>query len=183
MFACSCWLAKLICQSLHFKRSFTLGMMAQHQWLGVEKDQLPRGSTRTSSGNFQEAETCMVQACHTPQQPLQNHPSRHLGGWTMLWSAEEMLDGQHQRVDIPAHAGAAHKGLLQKRLEEELSWIVPHKPPTTQSVKGLNWAELNWWSQNDVSAEWKCRSVIEGSLNKGFVLHMLHKVIIHILPQ
>ena len=59
-------------------------------------------------------------ACHTPRQPLQNHPSGHLGGWATPWSAEEMLNGQHQSVDIPAHARAAHKGLLQKRLEEGL---------------------------------------------------------------
>ena len=38
-------------------------------------------------------ETCMVQACHTPQQPLQNHPSVHLGGLLTSWSAEEVLDG------------------------------------------------------------------------------------------
>ena len=29
-------------------------------------------------------------------------------------------DGLHQRVDIPARARTAHKGLLQKRLEEDL---------------------------------------------------------------
>ena len=28
-------------------------------------------------------EACMVRACHTPQRPLQNHPSGHLGGWAM----------------------------------------------------------------------------------------------------
>ena len=39
---------------------------------------------------------------------------------TTPWSAEEMVDGQHQTVDIPAHARTAHKGLLQKRLEEDL---------------------------------------------------------------
>ena len=61
-----------------------------------------------------------------------------LGGWATPWSAEEMLDGQHQRVDIPVHARAAHKGLLQKRLEEDLCSIIPHVPPTTQSVKRLN---------------------------------------------
>ena len=44
----------------------------------------------------------------------------HLGGWATPWSAEEMLDGQHQRLNIPAHARPAHKGLLQKRLEEDL---------------------------------------------------------------
>ena len=75
-------------------------------------------SEGSSSGNCQETETCMVRACHTPQQPLQNHPTRHLGGWTM--SAEKMLDGQYQSVDIPVHARTAHKGLLHKRLEENL---------------------------------------------------------------
>ena len=47
---------------------------------------------------------------------LQGNP----GGWATPWSAEEMLDGKHQRVDIPAHARTANKGLLQKRLEEDL---------------------------------------------------------------
>ena len=62
----------------------------------------------------------MVLACHTPRQPLQNHPSGHLGGWAALWSAEEMFDGQHQTVDVPAHARTAHEGPPQKRLEEDL---------------------------------------------------------------
>ena len=35
-------------------------------------------------------------------------------GWVMPWLAEEMLDGQHQRVDIPALARTAYSGLLQK---------------------------------------------------------------------
>ena len=30
----------------------------------------------------------MVRACHTPRQPLQNHPSRRLGGLATSWSAE-----------------------------------------------------------------------------------------------
>ena len=34
---------------------------------------------------------------------------------TTPWSAEKMLDGQHQRVDIHAHARTEHKGLLQKK--------------------------------------------------------------------
>ena len=62
----------------------------------------------------------VVWAGHTLRQPLKNHPSRHLRGWAMLWSAEEMLDGQHQRLDILAHARTVHKGLLQKRLEDDL---------------------------------------------------------------
>ena len=79
------------------------------------------GSTGTSSGNCQETQIRMVRACHTPRQPLQNHPSRHLGGKATPWSVEEMLDGQRQRVDIPAHARTAHNGLRKKkRLEEDL---------------------------------------------------------------
>ena len=54
------------------------------------------GSTGASSGNCQETETCMVHACHTPQQPVQNHPSGHFGGWVTPWSAEEIVYGQQQ---------------------------------------------------------------------------------------
>ena len=97
-------------------------------------------STGTSSGNCQEMETCVVHACHMPWQPLQNHPSDHLGEWGMPWSAEKMQAGQNQRRDIPAHARTAHKGLMQKRLEEDLYWIICHVPPMTQSVKGLKWS-------------------------------------------
>ena len=52
--------------------------------------------------------------------PPQSCPSEHLGRRGTPWSAEEMLDGQHQKVDIPAHARTAHKYLRQKRLEEDL---------------------------------------------------------------
>ena len=37
----------------------------------------------------------------------------------MLRSAEKMLKGQHQRVRSSAYATSAHKGLLQKKEEEE----------------------------------------------------------------
>ena len=33
----------------------------------------------------------------------------------MSWSAEEMLEGQHQRVAIAARARTARQGLLQKK--------------------------------------------------------------------
>ena len=62
----------------------------------------------------------MVRASHTTRPPLKNNPSGHFGGWVTPWSAKEILDGQHQKVDIPANAKTAHKGLLQKRLEESL---------------------------------------------------------------
>ena len=45
------------------------------------------------------------------------------------WRAGEMLPEQNQRVDIPTLARTAHKGPLQKRLEEYLCWIVSRVPP------------------------------------------------------
>ena len=50
----------------------------------------------------------------------------HSGGWATPWLSQEMLDGQRQRVDIPSNARTAHKGFLQKRLEEDLCRIIPH---------------------------------------------------------
>ena len=95
----------LFSKSLVYSLHILLG--AQDQRLGAEQDQLPCWSTETSSVNCQKTETCMFWACHMPRQPLQNHPLRHLGGRAMPWSAEEMLDEQHQRADIPAYAKIA----------------------------------------------------------------------------
>ena len=69
----------------------------------------------------------------------QNHSSGHLGGRGTLWPAEEMLDGQSQRVDVSAYSTTAPNGLPQKRLEKDLYWIVPHVPQTTLWFKELNW--------------------------------------------
>ena len=41
----------------------------------------------------------------------------------MPWLAEEVPEGQHPRVDVPIGDRAAHDGLPQKRLEENLCWI------------------------------------------------------------
>ena len=63
----------------------------------------------------------------------------HLGGLVTPWSSEEMLAGQRQRVDVLYHARTAQDDLLWKWLEEDLCWIAHRVPPTTRSVKGLNW--------------------------------------------
>ena len=55
-------------------------------------------------------------------------------------------DEQHQRVNIPAHARTAHQGSPAEkdweRISAESSFMHPPPPPTTQSVKGLNWIVL-----------------------------------------
>ena len=138
----ACWLKKrmLAFNTKCMRKLLLLG--AQDQRLGAGQDQLPCGSTGTSSSSCQETETYMVRACHTPRQPLQNHLSGHLVGWATPWSVEVMLNGQHQRVDISAHAWTAHTGLLQKRPHEHVCWIVPHVLETTQSVEGLKWTVI-----------------------------------------
>ena len=86
---------------------------------GAQQDQLPCGPTGSFLGNCQEMETCMVRACHT----MTTFPKSSFRAPLMVGdavSAEKMLYGQHQRVDISAHARTAHERRLQKRLEENL---------------------------------------------------------------
>ena len=51
----------------------------------------------------------------------------------------EMLDGQHQRVDIPAYARTAYKGCLQKRREEDI-YLLNHPlcPPDDPLHQGTD---------------------------------------------
>ena len=118
---------------------------AQDQRLGAEQDQPPCGSTGTSSDSCNEAETCMVQTCDTPRQPLQNHPSEQLGRWATPWSAEEMLDGKHQRADVFAHARTADNGLLQKKTGRGSLLNRPSCSPDEPIGQGteLNFTALN----------------------------------------
>ena len=44
-----------------------------------------------------------------------------------------------------SHATTAHNGLLQKRLEKNLCWILCQVPLVTQTVTGLNWTEMKLW--------------------------------------
>ena len=123
-------------------RNLNSPLGAQDQRLDAEKNYLPCG--------LQEPLVSTVKRWHLHGSGMshampasQNRPSGNLGGWATSWSVEEMLDGQRQRVDISAHARTAHNGLLQKRLDEDLCWIICHVPPTIQSAKGLNWTELS----------------------------------------
>ena len=85
------------------KTSLHLSQGAQDQQLGAEQDQLPCGPRGTSNGSLD------IYVMH------HDHTSKHPSG---LWSAEEMLGGQCQRVYTPAHPRTSHNGLPQKRLEE-----------------------------------------------------------------
>ena len=87
----------------------------------------------------------MVRAGHTPWQPLQNLPSRHLGWWATPWSAGDMLNGQHPWVDIPALARAANKGLAEKTERGSLLNCPsypppPHSPSWSRDLTVFCWA-------------------------------------------
>ena len=87
-------------------------------------------ATGTSSGNSQEKETQMVWAYYAPRQPLQHHRR----------SAEELLLGQHQRVDISAHAGTAHDGLEDwKKISAESSPMSPDDPIDRGTEVNWSW--------------------------------------------
>ena len=68
----------------------------------------------------QATETRVIREHHTARQTLETHSPRHLGGRRTTWSAETTVDGQRQRVGIPAHARTARDSLRQKRLTEVL---------------------------------------------------------------
>ena len=94
--------------------------IGQDQRLAAEQDQLLVGPQEPLLVTVKRRKLAWFGLVHTPRQPLQNHPSGHLGGWATPWSAEEMLDGQHHRLDISVHVRIAHEGLLQNRPEEDL---------------------------------------------------------------
>ena len=63
------------------------------------------------------------------------------------------------RMDIPDHTRTTHMGFLQKRLEDDICWIILHVPTTTLLVKGLNWTEPKYVIKPKYSA-------------MGFVIHV-----------
>ena len=109
----------------------------------------------TSSGNCQETETSIVLAC-----PLHDSLSKtillwHLRGWKTLWSAEKMLNGQHQRVNLPGPrqncsqwppAVKTGRGSLLNS-----SFMAPRRPNRLRDWTELNWTDLHfatiWLSQ------------------------------------
>ena len=73
------------------------------------------GPQEPLSGNCQGMEFCMGMFGHVTH--LDSLPKLSVRA---PWRAGEMLPEQNQRVDIPTLARTAHKGPLQKRLEEYL---------------------------------------------------------------
>ena len=120
---------------------------AQDQRLGAERDQLSCRSTGTSFGNCQGTDTCMVRACHTPRQPLQNPEgsSGRLGGWSTprrgrqrKWWLDNIKEWTH--LPMPEVLTRASCRKDWKRLSAESpNMTLPHpQPPRFQSVKGLD---------------------------------------------
>ena len=128
---------------------------AQDQRLGAEQDQLPYGSTGTSSGNCLEMEARMVQVYPTswcltvsPEPSFRASCSvdnavvgRGNAGWTTSKSGHPY-----------PYRNCSHKTLLQKRLEEDLCWIISHVHPMIHLVKGLNWTVFGSFGEGSLYA-------------------------------
>ena len=56
-----------------------------------------------------------------------------------------------KRVDILAYARTAYGGLPQKRLDEDLSRIVPRVPPMTKSINGHD--PVSQWTRPNQSMD------------------------------
>ena len=131
----ACWLKKkkkrIQAYETKCLRKFPCISYLEHKtngWINFllgQQDQLPFGSAETFSGNCCETETCMVWACHTSRQPLQKHPSGHLGGWATLWSAEEMLLKEWTCLPMPELLTMASCRKHWKTISAESSVLSP----------------------------------------------------------
>ena len=107
--------------------------------LGAEQDQLPCGSTGTSSGNCQETETCMVRACRTHSTTASPKPS-----FRATWRVGNAVVGRGDAGRIssnstdPSPCQSCSQGPLT--LEEDFCWIV-HVPSDDPIGQGT---EPNW---------------------------------------
>ena len=124
--------------------SLHLLLGAQDQRLGPEQNQLPCGSTGTSSGNCRETDTCMVRACHTPQQPLQkNHPSGHLGGWaTPCRQKKCWMENIKEWTFLPMPELLTRAPCLKDWKRNSAASSLFPLPPPDYSIG--HWTELNW---------------------------------------
>ena len=104
----------------------------------------------------------MVRVCHKSHDSRSKTSFRTPKGWATPLSAEEMLDRQYQRVDIPVRAKTAHNGLLRKRLEEDLCWILPDVP-LDDPIDPRDWTELNW----KIRCNWGERKTLNKNRNEN----------------
>ena len=74
---------------------------------------------------------CQVSQLRLPDARRAVFNVRHaciLESWATPRSAGEMLDGHHQRMHVPAHAGTSQDDVRRNQLEEGLCQIVPDPP-------------------------------------------------------
>ena len=101
---CFCNFQTLIFKTLHHKILYTIKVVhLEHKpndWVHSNTNFLvcPQEPLLAT---VKKAETCGIWACHTSRQPLQNHPSGHLGRWVMPWSEECWMDNIKKWTSLP----------------------------------------------------------------------------------
>ena len=80
-------------------------------------NQLPSGPSGTSSVGDQHCpttETHVLQTCHAPREPLQNHASGNLGKRATPRSAEKLFDGQEESGRPNPRQNCSRRPLVEK---------------------------------------------------------------------
>ena len=103
--------------------------------MGAEQNQPPCELTGISSGDFQEMNTCMVQACHAI--PASPKPSCRAP-----WRAGDAVVGKRNagwttsKSEHPYPRQSCSQWPPTKRLDEDLRCPIPIPTPMTLSVRG-----------------------------------------------
>ena len=109
---------------------------------------------RDCSWQLSQEGILMVQACHTPWQPLQNLPLGHLGkvagweGWGWGWGYA-VVGGENVGWTTPkrGHPCPCRNLCSSWHHTENTGRGISHVPPITWSTEGHSWAELSWTKQ------------------------------------
>ena len=119
----------LVCQALFIP---SVCLSEQKERKGIFKAALHRRF-------FRHLRVCLGYTIYQCTRSPEHFPDR----WTSLWN-RTTDPWTHLHICFPARARTDHShcGLPLKRLEKDLCWIILNVPPTTKSVRGMNWTEL-----------------------------------------
>ena len=154
--------------SFNFNFSFPLllspGITITDLWLGEEQDQLPCGSSGTSSVNCQETEICMVQACHTPQRLSKTIlQGTFEGGGCSGQQKKCWMDNIREGTSLPMPEPFTKASCRKvwKRISAESSPKSPQRPSWLRDWTELNWLPLRLIRQKEVF-QFSSASVLQG---------------------
>ena len=118
---------------------FLLGV--QDQQLVAKKDQVPCGAHRNplqATIKRRKLTWLGYVTRHDSLFKIILQGGHHSPGWSTPRSAEVMLDGLRQRVDVRAHAGTVHNSLMQNKEEKKRTELSSLMPPYDPICRGTD---------------------------------------------